>query len=234
MDPVRNVGQASSIATTRPEVGLTRTPSNNPSGLWRCQVRSTSVLAPRSVSRAASNTSLSQYGLEDGSMGEQDGPAGTTAVMDMSEGTTAGSTETTNGTTGTAPANPPQTPHSSASPTAIGIHSQRLTTGPSGGQRGTAGYPAIPIDCKAPNTERARQYRTVQRHMSALPRTGPRLQGTGLARGRRVHLAAPSNGVGGSSVPDARPRRLRTSCVSGLLCLALPGPRPRHGDPRER
>ena len=138
MVPTKGVNLASSIFTTRPEDGSTPTPSNDPSGRSRCHVRSSSVLAPRSTSRAASSTSRSQSGPDEGSVGGQRwslAPIGTgvATTWPVAAGSAAGSA-------GTAVADRPQAPHSSASPTAASFHFRQSMPDPSdgwGGQEAT-------------------------------------------------------------------------------------------------
>ena len=141
--PTRGVDQASSIFTTRPEDGSTPTPSNDPSGRSRCHVRSSSVLAPRSTSRAASSTSWSQSGPDEGSVGGQRRSlesvgTGASTTWPVAAGSGAGSTGT---------ADRPQAPHSRASPTAASFHFRQSMPGPSDGRSGAAARPAMPVDC---------------------------------------------------------------------------------------
>ena len=125
-----------------------RTPAKDPIGLFRCQVRSTSVLEPRSASREASSTSLSQYALGEGFVSgqlwssETVGP-GVAAAWPVAEGRTADlmGTAVDNDTTGTVPDGLSQAPHSSANPAATNFHPQRPMTCPSDGQHDTVATP---------------------------------------------------------------------------------------------
>ena len=176
-----------SIATTRPEDPSTRTPSNNSIGLWRCQVGSPSLWVPLSTSREASSISLSQDGLDDGSVREQDCPAevvgetagaGVAATKGMAEGMAVGGTGTAvgDGTTCTAPDGPTQAPHNSANPTAISFHARHTMptmSHPSDGQHRTPATPqsrpSIAAKCRTPTGTGP----VVHEYAVDTPRAGP-------------------------------------------------------------